>query len=279
MSNHYYIAFNFSVSPIIPGREILIAQLSSLGFESFVETVNGVEAYIKNSDYKPTILDDIQILSNNSFSISYKLKNIDIENWNKKWESNFKPIIVNEICQIRAPFHDAKDVEYDIIIQPKMSFGTGHHETTRMMIKYILNSDFKNKDVLDMGCGTSVLSILAEKRGAKKITAIDIDNWCYENSLDNILKNSCKKITVMMGDATLLVNKKFDIILANINRNILLSDINKYYSCLNSNGLLFLSGFYKKDIKLIEGKCSNLGLQLIENIFENEWVALKFTKN
>ena len=159
-----------------------------------------------------------------------------------------------------------------------MSFGTGHHETTRMMIKYILSNDFENKDVLDMGCGTSVLSILAEKRGAKKITAIDIDSWCYENSLDNILQNSCKNITVMKGDVTLLVDKKFDIILANINRNILLSDINKYYTCLNSNGLLFLSGFYKKDIKLIEGKCSGLGLQLTENIFESDWVALKFTK-
>jgi ribosomal protein L11 methyltransferase len=147
-----------------------------------------------------------------------------------------------------------------------------------MMIKYILSNDFENKDVLDMGCGTSVLSILAEKRGAKKITAIDIDNWCYENSLENILQNSCKNITVMKGDVTLLVDKKFDIILANINRNILLSDINKYYTCLNSNGLLFLSGFYKKDIELIERKCFGLGLKLAENIFESEWVALKFIK-
>ena len=203
MSSPYYIAFYFNISPIIPGREILIAQLSSLGFESFVETPNGIEAYIQNNDYKPNILDEVQILGNNSFSISYKLKNIAIENWNKKWESNFKPIIVNEICQVRAPFHDAKNIEYDIIIQPKMSFGTGHHETTRMMIKYILSNDFENKDVLDMGCGTSVLSILAEKKGAKKITAIDIDSWCYENSLDNILQNSCKNITVLKGDITL----------------------------------------------------------------------------
>lgn len=278
MSSPYYIAFYFNISPIIPGREILIAQLSSLGFESFVETPNGIEAYIQNTDYKSNILDEVQILGNNSFSVSYKLKNIAIENWNKKWESNFKPIIVDEICQVRAPFHKAKNVEYDIIIQPKMSFGTGHHETTRMMIKYILSNDFENKDVLDMGCGTSVLSILAEKRGAKKITAIDIDSWCYENSLDNILQNSCKNITVMKGDVALLVDKKFDIILANINRNILLSDINKYYTCLNSNGLLFLSGFYKKDIELIERKCFGLGLKLTENIFESEWVALKFTK-
>ena len=159
MSSPYYIAFYFNISPIIPGREILIAQLSSLGFESFVETPNGIEAYIQNNDYKPNILDEVQILGNNSFSVSYKLKNIAIENWNEKWESNFKPIIVDEICQVRAPFHKAKNVEYDIIIQPKMSFGTGHHETTRMMIKYILSNDFENKDVLDMGCGTSVLSI------------------------------------------------------------------------------------------------------------------------
>ena len=197
MSNPYYIAFNFSVSPIVPGREILIAQLSSLGFESFVETTNGVEAYIQNTDYRSNILDEVQILGNNSFSISYKLKNIEIENWNKKWESNFKPIIVNEICQVRAPFHDSKNVEYDIIIQPKMSFGTGHHETTRMMIKYILCNDFENKDVLDMGCGTSVLSILAEKRGAKKllqltlITGVTKIRWTmYYETLVKILQLS-----------------------------------------------------------------------------------------
>jgi ribosomal protein L11 methyltransferase len=145
-----------------------------------------------------------------------------------------------------------------------------------MMIKYILSNDFENKDVLDMGCGTSVLSILAEKRGAKKITAIDIDSWCYENSLDNILQNSCKNITVMKGDVTSLVDKKFDIILANINRNILLSDINKYYTCLNTNGLLFLSGFYKNDIPMIQEVCVDYNLSLEVQISKNDWVALKF---
>ena len=157
MSSPYYIAFYFNISPIIPGREILIAQLSSLEFESFVETPNGIEAYIQNTDYKSNILDEVQILGNNSFSVSYKLKNIAIENWNKKWESNFKPIIVNEICQVRAPFHKAKNVEYDIIIQPKMSFGTGHHETTFLMINQIYNLELNLKSVLDVGSGTGIL--------------------------------------------------------------------------------------------------------------------------
>ena len=279
MSKPYYVAYDFCISPIIPGREILIAQLAFAGFESFAETPKGVTAYVHYNDHRTSILNDVNLLDNNSFSIGYKINNIKFENWNKKWESNFKPIFVDEICQVRAPFHNSLNIEYDIIIQPKMSFGTGHHSTTRMMIKHILKTDFNDKSVLDMGCGTGVLAILAEKRRANKVTAIDIDSLCYENSLDNISLNSCKNISVFKGDTCKIVNKKFDIILANINRNILLVDIPKYYACLNSSGLLFLSGFYKKDISQIEVICSKYELELKESFFENQWAALKFKKD
>ena len=154
MSKPYYVAYDFCISPIIPGREILIAQLAFAGFESFAETPKGVTAYVHHNDHRTSILNDVNLLDNNSFSIGYKINNIKFENWNKKWESNFKPIFVDEICQVRAPFHNSLNIEYDIIIQPKMSFGTGHHATTRMMIKHILKTDFNDKLVLDMGCGT-----------------------------------------------------------------------------------------------------------------------------
>jgi len=279
MSKPYYVSYDFCISPIVPGREILIAQLAFAGFESFAETPKGVTAYVHHIDHRTSILNDVNLLNNNSFSIDYKINNIKFENWNEKWESNFKPIFIDGICQVRAPFHNSLNIEYDIIIQPKMSFGTGHHSTTRMMIKHILKTDFNDKSVLDMGCGTGVLAILAEKRRANKVTAIDIDSLCYENSLDNISLNSCKNISVFKGDTCKIVNKKFDIILANINRNILLVDIPKYYACLNSSGLLFLSGFYKKDISQIEVICSKYELELKESFFENQWAALKFKKD
>ena len=279
MSKPYYVAYDFCISPIVPGREILIAQLAFAGFESFAETPKGVTAYVHHIDHRTSILNDVNLLNNNSFSIDYKINNIKFENWNEKWESNFKPIFIDGVCQVRAPFHNSLNIEYDIIIQPKMSFGTGHHATTRMMIKHILKTDFNDKLVLDMGCGTGVLAILAEKRGANKVTAIDIDSLCYENSLDNISLNSCKNISVFKGDTCKIVNKKFDIILANINRNVLLVDISKYCACLNSSGLLFLSGFYKKDISQIEAICSKYELELKESFFENQWAALKFKKD
>ena len=157
-----------------------------------------------------------------------------------------------------------------------MSFGTGHHETTHMMIQHILKNDFKDKSVLDMGCGTGILAILAEMKGAKPIDAIDFDNWCYLNSLENVERNACKHITVLEGDANLLKNRTYDIIIANINRNILLNDINTYVSCLSTKGMLFLSGFYQEDIPSIEGECKKHHLKWVETIEQNNWVALKF---
>ncbi|MDA8592213.1 50S ribosomal protein L11 methyltransferase [Flavobacteriaceae bacterium] len=279
MDTSTYIAYYFEVEPQIPGVEILIAELGYVGFESFVETPKGVTAYIQKNEFLSTMLEDIQILKNDSFSIRYKFEDIEQVNWNAKWEENFHPILVDNRCAVRAPFHSKSSAQYDIIIEPKMSFGTGHHETTHMMIQFILDSDIQNKTVLDMGCGTGVLAILAEMKEASNIEAIDIDEWCYLNSIENIERNSCHNIKVLKGDASILKAKKFDIIFANINRNILIKDIPIYASCLNPNGLLFLSGFYKNDIPMIQDVCADYSLNLEAQISKNDWVALKFKIN
>jgi len=276
MSNILYIGYYFKVEPLQPGVEILIAELGYAGFESFVETQDGLTAYIQKEEWYDTILNDIQILNSDEFEISFTSEDIAQTNWNAEWEKSFKPIVVNNKCTVRAPFHDKPNTKYDIVIEPKMSFGTGHHETTHMMIQYILQNNFQNKVVLDMGCGTGVLAILAEKKGANQLDAIDIDNWCYLNSLENIERNNCSKISVLEGDASLLKGKKYDIIIANINRNILLHDLETYSACLNPNGILFLSGFYNNDISLIEDECNKHMLKLKEKIEKNNWVALKF---
>ena len=276
MSNIVYLGYYFKVKPLQPAVEILIAELGYAGFESFVETDEGVTAYIQKEECNDGILNDIQILNSNEFEITFTFDEIEQTNWNKEWEKNFNPIIVDDACSVRAPFHDKPNTTYDIIIEPKMSFGTGHHETTHMMIQHILKNDFTNKSVLDMGCGTGVLAILAEMKGAKRIDAIDIDNWCYLNSKENIDRNNCNHISVYEGDTGLLKGKKYDVIIANINRNILLRDLSKYANCLNTNGILLLSGFYNSDISLIEAACNELMLKFNEKIEKNNWVALKF---
>jgi ribosomal protein L11 methyltransferase len=274
--NEVYIGYKFEVAPLQPGVEILIAELGYAGFESFVETEDGVTAYIQKDQWNDSILEDIQILKSNEFEITFTFENIEQVNWNEEWEKNFNPIVVDNICSVRAPFHEKPDTTYDIVIEPKMSFGTGHHETTHMMIQHILNNDFKNKSVLDMGCGTGVLAILAEIKGAKPIDAVDYDNWCYLNSLENVERNNCSHITVIEGDASVLKNKKYDIIIANINRNILLQDMEVYASCLNKNGMIFLSGFYDDDIPLIQQACEKHMLKFEEKLERNYWVSLKF---
>ncbi|MGS2726731.1 50S ribosomal protein L11 methyltransferase [Psychroserpens sp. BH13MA-6] len=278
MSNTIYMAYHFKVSPLQPAVEILIAELGYAGFESFVETEDGVTAYIQKEEWNEDILSDIQILNSEEFEITFTFEEIEQTNWNEEWEKNFNPIVVDDTCSVRAPFHEKPTTKYDIIIEPKMSFGTGHHETTHMMIQHILNTDFKGKSVLDMGCGTGVLAILTEMKGAEPIDAIDYDNWCYLNSIENVERNHCKHITVLEGDATLLPGRHYDIVIANINRNILLNDMETYVNALNANGLLFLSGFYKDDIPIIQTECSHLGLKLMDTLERNNWVALKFQK-
>jgi len=271
-----YKAYNFKVNPLQPASDILIAELGYAGFESFIETNEGITAYIQKKDWNEFILETVEILNSQEFKITYSIEDIEQTNWNSEWEKNFNPIIVDKACAVRAPFHEPIDVIYDIVIEPKMSFGTGHHETTHMMIQHILQSKFSKKLVLDMGCGTGVLAILAEKRGAKSIDAIDIDNWCYLNSLENVERNRCKRITVLKGDSKVLETKEYDVIIANINRNILLKDIEVYSKCLNKNGELYLSGFYIEDIPIIDEECFKYGLKRIKKIERNNWVALKF---
>ena len=272
-----YIAYDFNVSPKEPATEMLIAQLGYVGFESFVEQDNGVTAYIQKQEWNSKILDDVFLLHSNEFNITFEHNEIAQTNWNEEWEKNFNPIQVDDLVSIRAPFHTNPSLQFDIVIEPKMSFGTGHHETTHMMVQHLLALDLDTKKVLDMGCGTGILAIFAEMKGAKPIDAIDIDSWCYENSLENIQRNNCNHITVYEGDASLL-KEKYDVIIANINRNILLSDMKTYTDCLNENGVLLLSGFYKEDIVIIEDEVTKHGLTFETMIQNNNWVALKYVK-
>ncbi|APZ46470.1 ribosomal protein L11 methyltransferase [Polaribacter reichenbachii] len=276
--DNIYIEYNFTVTPKEPATEILIAELGNVGFESFVENENGVTAYIQKEAYFADILENIFVLQSDEFTINYQKKEVEQTNWNAEWEKNFTPIQVDELVSVRAPFHENPNLKYDIVIEPKMSFGTGHHETTHMMIQHLLQLDLEGKSVLDMGCGTGILAIFAEMKNAKSIDAIDIDNWCYENSLENVQRNNCNHITVYEGDASLLNDKKYDVIIANINRNILLMDMNTYTNCLNENGVLLLSGFYKEDISIIDEEVSKYNLKLETFIERNNWVALKYNK-
>ena len=273
-----YFEFHFTIEPVQPASEILIAELGYLGFESFVENDDGVTAYIPEEEYEEDILAQVHILQSDEHKFSYDIKEIERVNWNEEWEKNFTPIMVDDICSVRAPFHEKPDVDFDIVIEPKMSFGTGHHATTHMMIQHILKNDWKDKAVLDMGCGTGVLAILAAMKGAKNIDAIDIDNWCYLNTIENIQRNDCDHINVEEGGAELLEGRSYDLILANINRNILLEDMPIYVKCLKPGGSIFLSGFYREDLPIIEKACSELGLNYIENFERTNWVAAKFSR-
>ena len=275
MSN-IYLGYHFQVEPKELGSEILVAELGELPFESFIESEFGIIAYIQKQFWTENILEDLFILTSPEFVISYHVEEIEQVNWNEEWEKNFEPIDVDGLCHVRAPFHPKTEAQFDIIIEPKMSFGTGHHETTHMMIQHLLEIDVLGKKTLDMGCGTAILAILAEMKGAKPIDAIDIDNWCYLNSIENAERNNCHEITVFEGDASLLAGKKYDLIIANINRNILLNDMQSYVDCLLPSGTLLLSGFYTEDIPFIDASCVEKGLTYVKKFERNNWVSLKY---
>ena len=273
-----YIEYDFTVSPTEMGAEILMAELAEVGFDSFVDTPTGIKTYIPKDSWNEQILQDIYLLSNPEFTVSYQITEIEQVNWNEEWEKNFSPIVVEDLCTVRANFHPVPNTRYDIVITPKMSFGTGHHETTYMMLQQLLPLSLEDTKVLDMGCGTGILAIMAALRGARDITAIDIDPWCVENATENVQQNNCFFITIKEGDVSLIVGEQYNLILANINRNILLSDIPAYTEALFPEGLLLVSGFYVEDLPAIKEKCQEEGLTYLNHIERNRWVSAKFQR-
>lgn len=263
-------------------NSVLSSMLGEIGFESFVETEEGTTAYVAENLFEEakikSILENFPV---EDISISYIYTTIESRDWNEEWEKNyFKPLIIDDRCIIQSTFHkDPTICEYNILIDPKMAFGTGHHQTTKLMIREILKEDFKNKSVLDMGCGTAVLGILASMRGADPVVAIDIDQWAYDNAIENLHLNNIDNIEVRVGGADLLGKETFDVILANINRNILLNDIATYASVLNPQGVLYMSGFYVEDIPAIREECEKHGLTFVHNSEDTNWTAVKFLFN
>ncbi|WP_029904467.1 50S ribosomal protein L11 methyltransferase [Prevotella sp. 10(H)] len=261
-------------------NSVLSATIAEIGFESFVEDELGTTAYIQSSLFDVPELDRVLNELPIEAEIIYTFKSIEDKNWNEEWEKNyFQPLIIDNRCIIQSTFHNVPATyEYNIYIDPKMAFGTGHHQTTELMIREILNNDFAGKSVLDMGTGTAILAILASMCGANPITAIDIDKWAYDNAIENLKFNYIENVSVEIGGAELLGGNSYDIILANINRNILLNDIHVYSSVLNAGGCLFMSGFYEEDIPAIQEECQRNGLVFNNNITKDNWVAVKFTK-
>ncbi len=260
--------------------DLLSSFLADIGFESFERVGEQLVAYIRKDDFRQEAFESLLNTFEYADAVSFEYQEIEQINWNEAWEKHyFEPILIEDTCLIHSSFHaDLPNAKYAIVIDPKMSFGTGHHETTSLMIAEMLHLDFSGKDVLDMGCGTSVLAILAAKKGANSITAIDIDSWCVENSIENIQKNNTLHIQVQQGDASSLKGNYFDVILANINRNILLQDIKQYAACLNTNGVLLISGFYVEDMPVLEKEASKFGLFKQSFQEKNNWAVVKLIK-
>jgi ribosomal protein L11 methyltransferase len=276
---YYEITVTFSQA--FPWKEIFFFFLSDLGCDSFAdgETEETLLAYIAEEYYSKENIVSFFEEYRSQADFQYKVQEIEQQNWNAVWESNYEPIMIAERCFIRAPFHEPNpNVEYEIVIEPKMSFGTAHHETTALMIEFLLEEELQHRSVLDMGAGTGILAILSHLRGAAPVTAIDNDEWAYLNNMENNTRNSAETIRVKLGDASLLKeNEKYDVIIANINRNILLADLPFYVKVLNRNGIVFLSGFYVgEDLEMISRQCNELGLQLATVKEKNRWCAVKF---
>jgi ribosomal protein L11 methyltransferase len=274
-----YKALHFKLERISDDlREIIIARLFSAGFQGFLETDNGVVAYIPADIYKRQDVANIRLSEDPAFSNIVIEENFIIEkNWNELWEKSYGPVIIDDMCLIRAPFHkNTPACNYEITIEPKMSFGTGHHETTALMISEMLETGFEKKKVLDIGCGTGVLAILASMKGASGVTAIDINEWAYKNAVENAEKNGIGNISVYKGDISLARSDTFDIILANIQLNVILDDIKHYKPLLAPGGLLISSGFLKPDLAKIKKQCFKYSLKYISFKEKNNWVSAKF---
>ena len=274
-----YTEVDIKVNPVAPFSDILVARLNEIEFESYCEDETGVKAYVQTHLFEKAavklIINDVATFC----ELSYTITNVKQENWNKKWENNFEPVHINDKCVIRANFHAAfPDLKHEIIITPKMSFGTGHHETTSLVMNEMFGIDFTDKSVLDMGSGTGVLAILAAQLGANSIIGIDFDEWAYENALENSKVNTISNISFLHGEVDMIGESTFDVILANINRNIILQDIATYVKAMNNKSEILFSGFFKKDIPLILEKSKQLGLELVVSKHKNKWQMLHLKK-
>ena len=276
-----YFEVTFTTTPCNETvNDVVSALAGEIGFESFVEWENGVQAYVQQSLFDEEALKEmVANFPLPDTQITYTIQEAEDKDWNEEWEKNFfQPIVIGDRCCIHSTFHkDTPQTKYEILINPQMAFGTGHHETTSSIINELLDAELEGKSVLDMGCGTSILAILASMRGANPVTAIDIDDWCVNNSRDNIELNGISNITVELGDANLLKGKDpFDVIIANINRNILLADMAQYAACMHAGSELYMSGFYVQDIPAIQEKAESLGMEFIHHREKNNWAAVKF---
>lgn len=257
-------------------NDILIARLSEWPFESFSENEEGISAYIPLINYNEKSINQLLESLKRDFPLSWTKEQIAEQNWNKAWEDNYSPVLVAQQVYVRAPFHEPlPDAGHEIIIEPKMSFGTAHHETTQLMIELMLDTDFHGKTFLDMGCGTGILAILASRLSAERGLAIDNDEWAFQNSRENLLKNAIKNVDTLPGDHQLINHKNFDIILANINRNILLEQMESFAKSLNPGGSIFLSGFHEEDVQMLLERSRNYGFRLKRKAIRNTWVAME----
>lgn len=260
-------------------KDMFMELLGEIGFDSFMDTDEGFDAYCQEPLLNEEELNDILQMEQFANVKLIKKELIPDQDWNATWEASYEPVVINEFCRIRAPFHKVEgSYKYDLIIEPKMSFGTAHHETTSQIIELMLQSDFSGLNLLDMGSGTGVLAILAKKLGSATTVAIDNDEWAYRNALDNIRLNDENEIIVELGDASSLNDRQFDVILANINRNILLRDMKEYVKCLVDGGKIFFSGFYEEDLVLITKEAERLGLTYSNHVTKNNWTAAVFVK-
>ncbi len=276
-----YYEFTFNANPCTETvTDVLAAVLGEVGFESFVEHETGLKAYIRQALYDETaIREAIEEFPLPGTALSFVYVEAEDKDWNEEWEKNFfQPIVIGNRCVVHSTFHkEVPEAEYDIVINPQMAFGTGHHETTSLIVAELLECDLVGKSLLDMGCGTSILAILARMRGAAPCLAVDIDDWCVRNSIENIALNHLDNIEVEWGDASLLHGKgPFDVVIANINRNILLNDMTQYVACMKPGSELFMSGFYLEDIPAIREEAERNGLTFVHYKEKNRWSAVKF---
>jgi len=261
-------------------QDLLISDLADLGFDTFEDSENGFTAFVMKDNFSEHALKELLAHYTDDFVTNYALEDVADENWNAEWEKNFNPLIIDDVCYVRATFHEPQpSYPYEIVIDPKMSFGTGHHQTTSMMMQYILAADLKDKTVLDMGCGTAILAILAAKLGAKNLVAIDYDNVCYESTIENAVLNNISNLKALCGSKEVIPNEEYDVIFANINRNILLDQIHRYADVLQSGGKIFFSGFYlDPDLGMITAECAKYGIQYLDHKQNGDWVAAQFEK-